>query len=265
MRLDLKRSSTGRDKQAATGYPIGSVGNALTLLKMLKEAPSLRVTEAARELGVAQSTAHRLLTTLANHGFVVRDANKRVYVAGPALIELGLTVLQRGGIRERARPIMESLRDHLNETVSIAILDGVDVLVIDAVLPNRLVQVGPRAGNRSHAHWNAGGKALLAELDDAELRRRYRTERLPTATTHSIGSRRALFEEIDRVRSKGFATQFEEIEAHAGAVGAVVRDAGGQAVAALAVTGLVTRIAPHVDEVAIDVQRACVEIRAALA
>lgn len=260
----MTRSSTDSDRRAAPGHPIGSVGNALEVLKMLKDMPSLRVTEAAQALGVAQSTAHRLLTTLANHGFVTRDAKRRVYVAGPTLIELGLAALQRGGVREQARPIIESLRDHLNETVSIAILDGIEVLVIDAVQPNRLVQVGPRPGHRSQAHWNASGKALLAELDDAELRKRYPNQKLSTATACSIATRQSLLEEIERVRRLGFATQFEEIEAHAGAVGAVIRDLGGQPVAALAVTGLLARIVPHVDELAVDVTRTCAEIGAAL-
>lgn len=263
----MRRSTIASEKRRARapGYPIGSVGNALELLKLLKDVPSLRVTDAAEALGVAQSTAHRLLTTLVRHGFVTRDSESRAYRAGPTLVELGLAVLERDGVRDRARPVIEGLRDRLEETVSIAILDGVEVIVVDAALPNRLVVVGPRAGQRSQAHWNASGKALLAELDDDELRRRYPKERLPTATARSISTRTALLEEIGRVRAAGFATQFEEIEADAGAVGAVIRNADGRAVAGLAVTCLVSRIAPRVEQVAVEAQRACAEISARLA
>lgn len=251
-------------RNGVAGYPIGSVGNALELLKLLKARPNVRVGEAAEALGVAQSTAHRLLSTLAQHGFLARDPKSRVYVVGPALLELGLSVIHGNTIRDLARPVIEALRDRLDATVSIAVLDGVHVLFIDAVLPDRLVQVGPRVGHRSHAHWNASGKAFLAELDRAELERRYPEEELAVATPSTIRTRTALFEEIERVRQAGYATVLGEVEVDAGAVGVVVRDAHGQAVAALAVTALVTSILPNLEAIVADAKRASAEITALL-
>jgi DNA-binding IclR family transcriptional regulator len=229
---------------------------------MLITTPRLRVGEVAEELGVAASTAHRLLSTLAAGGFVTREAATRSYLPGPALLELGLAVLHGNTIRDRSRPVIEALRDRLDATVSIAMLDVADVLFIDAVLPDRLVQVGPRVGNRSPAHLNASGKALLAELSDSDLASIYPSEELVVVTDKSISTRTALLAEIAKVRTAGYATVFGEVEVDAGAVGVVIRDPGDRAIAALAVTALVTQLRPDIAQIVEDAKRAALDIQA---
>src|SRR5437764_14486442 len=72
-------------------YPVSSADNVLTLLRLLRERGELRVAEAASGLGVAPSTAHRLLATLRRHEFAVQDRH-HVYLPGPALIAIGATM-----------------------------------------------------------------------------------------------------------------------------------------------------------------------------
>lgn len=257
--------TVGQGSRPEPGYPISSVGNALELLKMLKSAPGIRVAEAARALGVSPSTAHRLLAMLSFHGFVTQDPTTRAYVAGPALLELGLAVVKGTSVREQARPVIEALHARIEETVNIAILDGPEILVIDAVRPDRFVRVGPRVGHRSPAHWNATGKALLAELDDREIHRLFPNEQLPTATPKTLRTRRALIKELKRVRASGWATNLGEFEDEMGAVGAAIHDPQGRPVAAVAVTALLSRIEPRLDEVADMVIQTAREIQARLA
>ena len=64
-------------------YPIGSVDSAMRLLLMIGERDRVRIAEAAKELGVARSTAHRLMQMLLYHGFVRQDPESKAYVAGP--------------------------------------------------------------------------------------------------------------------------------------------------------------------------------------
>src|SRR4029079_13259955 len=85
-------------------YPIGSVGNALRILLMFRETPDVRVADAAKELGVARSTAHRLLARLQHQGFVVQDATSKAYSTGPVLLGIGLSALAKVDLRSVARP-----------------------------------------------------------------------------------------------------------------------------------------------------------------
>src|SRR5258705_13818601 len=79
---------------------VGSVENALRLLQLYRERETLGVSETARLLRVGRSTAHRLLTTLRAHGFVVQDCG-RAYRVRPALRELGAAITDSGAVRAR--------------------------------------------------------------------------------------------------------------------------------------------------------------------
>src|ERR1700679_14907 len=94
---------------AAPQYPIESVDNALRVLLLLGERPSLRLTDVSQYLGVASSTAHRLLAMLQYRGFVRQETATRSYVPGPTLDALAFSVLRRLDVRSRARPILEQL------------------------------------------------------------------------------------------------------------------------------------------------------------
>jgi DNA-binding IclR family transcriptional regulator len=83
--------------QAAPAYPIASVDNALRLLMLFRDTPRVRLSEASEHLGVAHSTAHRLMAMLAYHGFVRQEPGSRAYLAGPALVEIGLAAVRAQG------------------------------------------------------------------------------------------------------------------------------------------------------------------------
>src|SRR5882757_5362440 len=91
--------SAGDSSDRQPTYPISSVDNALRLVKMLRSHKSIRVAQAGREIGVAPSTAHRLLQMLQYHGFVQQDPSSKAYVAGPALIDLGLAAIRGRDVR----------------------------------------------------------------------------------------------------------------------------------------------------------------------
>src|SRR3984885_7893121 len=102
--------------QPEPAYPIAAVDNALRLLKLFRGQPRVRLSEASEYLGVAHSTAHRLMAMLAFHGFVRREADSRAYVAGPVLTEIGLAAVRELDIRLHARPALEQLATTLGET-----------------------------------------------------------------------------------------------------------------------------------------------------
>src|SRR5437588_8060578 len=111
---------------------VGAVENALRLLQLYREREMLGVSETARLLRVGRSTAHRLLTTLRAHGFVVQDSS-RAYRVGPALRELGAAIAESRIERARCRVYMQALCDELGETVNLVCLRDTDAVFVDSV------------------------------------------------------------------------------------------------------------------------------------
>lgn len=228
---------------AGPAYPISSVNNALLLLLLFREQPRVRLTDACKYLGVAHSTAHRLLAMLAHHGFVQQEPSTRAYVAGPALVEVGLAVVGSLDVRAQARPVMEELAAELNETVHLGVLEGTAVRYVEAVEPRRMLRVAARTGTLVPAHCTSLGKALLAQLPDDRIEALYPTEAEPfeARTNRSITTQGALLAEIGRTRKRGYAINTEETEEEVGSVAVSFRDTVGRS-AALAVAAPTSRL-----------------------
>ncbi|QVQ53426.1 IclR family transcriptional regulator [Spiractinospora alimapuensis] len=216
-------------------YRIESVDNALRLLLELRDRPSLRVAESARLLNVGRSTAHRLLSMLQYRGFVDQDPNTREYVPGRALIEVGLTVVGGLDVRRKARPHLEQLCQDLNETVHLVILEGNGVRFLDGIEGHQNLRTSIRTGMLLPANCTSGGKVLLADLSSEELHALY-PRGMSGVTQRSITTIADLRTELERVRQRGYATNFGESEDGIAAVAVCVRDALDRAVAAVAVT-----------------------------
>ncbi|HEY1820203.1 MAG TPA: IclR family transcriptional regulator [Trebonia sp.] len=219
----------------AGGDRLTSVDNALWLLQLVAERQALRVSEAADLLGVARSTAHRLLSALRRRDFLMQDKPNGVYRPGPALHAIGMAAISRIDIRRIAQPVLEQLRDQTRETSSLAILEGTMSRFIECCEGLSAVRVGSRTGIVRYAHASAIGKAMLAALPDAELNRRYRDEELPAATPSSITSRHHLMLELASVRRQGYALNWEESSDGVSAVAVAVLDAAGAPLAAVSV------------------------------
>lgn len=193
-------------------YPIESVDNALRILLLLGERSELRLTDVAEYLGVASSTAHRLLAMLQYRGFIRQEGRSKAYRPGTALTSVAFSILQRFDVRETLRPFLERLRAELEETVHLGILDGSMVRFIDAIESPKAVRVGSRLGQSMPANCTSTGKAMLALLSTEDLRRMYPNEELEGLTSNSIRSRTELELELEVIRRRGYATSNEESE-----------------------------------------------------
>lgn len=197
---------------AAPQYPIESVDNALQVLMLFAERPALRVTDVSNYLGVASSTAHRLLAMLQFRGFTNQDSATRSYVPGPTLDALAFALLRRFDLRTVARPLLERLNQDLGETVHFGRLEGTQVRFIDSIESSRALRVASRLGRSMPAHCTSTGKALLAALPEEAVTDLYPEEVLPRLTACSIGTRSALQAALRDVRARGYAVSHEESE-----------------------------------------------------
>lgn len=258
-------SSRGRPQVSGRTYLVASVDHALTLLSALRDHPSLAVRESAELLGVAPSTAHRLLTTMQASGFVVQDPATRRYSAGPALVAVALASLQRIDVGRVARPHLAALAAETSETVSLAVAEGATIRYIDSVEGTEVVRVSARTGVAVPAHSAAAGKVILAGLGRDELLRLYPATRLLRRTHRTIGSRTQLLKELDEVRRLGYATSFEESEPGLASVAVGIDDVRGRVIAALSVSVPAERLdARRTERIVLAARRRAARVEAEL-
>lgn len=222
-------------------YSIEAVDNALQLLQLLRDGGALRLKDAAEELGVAPSTAHRLLAMLVYRGFAVQDETRR-YVPGPAMgvgpAGLSWTRL----LRSLAHPHMELLSARLNETVNLMVRVGTKVRFLATVEGNNVLRVGDRQGTVMAANKTSGGKAMLAELEPPMIDQLFRSNNAEIGgDTIAAAEYPAFLRELESVRSNGFAANFEGTEEGVSALGMALHNRHGHVVGALSVATPATR------------------------
>ncbi|HZO36079.1 MAG TPA: IclR family transcriptional regulator [Solirubrobacteraceae bacterium] len=208
-------------------HPIESVERALRLLSLVGEVESITVSGAAADLGVARSTAHRLLATLRYRGFVSQDPLTKTYHAGPELLKIG--VAMTGGMSQHqiVRPHLESLSKELDETVHLVLRHGQQVLFVDSVESGAAVRVMSRAGATMPAYATAAGQVLLAKLSSAEIHALFGDGELETLTPYSVSSVAELETKLEQVRRDGFATNFNGSENGVSAVAVAIPSTAG--------------------------------------
>lgn len=224
-------------------YALTSVDNALLLLQMLRDQGGVRVSEAAEELGIARSTAHRLLAMLVYRDFAVQD-DHRNYVPGPALSASQVVGRPVQQTRRTLHPHMEVLRERVQETVNLVVRIGTQVRFLATVESTQVLHVGDRQGTILPAHRASGGKALLAELAPDRLRALYRPESSATGSAASAesddpplpdGSWEGLLHELESIRGCGYSLNIDETEPGISAIGRAVHHSSGEALAALSI------------------------------
>lgn len=193
-------------------YRIESVDKALRLLHLFRKKPSWTVSEASDELGVAPSTAHRLLAMLQWHGFVHQNPGSKAYVSGRTLLAIGLDALRELAVRNVARPELEQLSRDVGETIHLIVLQGPRTLIVDAEEGQQVVRVGARIGGSAPPNCVSAGKVLLSALTDRQVTALLGPDPLPQMTENSIGTLAELRDELEEVRRLGYATNYDEHE-----------------------------------------------------
>jgi DNA-binding IclR family transcriptional regulator len=219
--------------------PLRSVGIALDVLDALAAAPELSLSELARRVGVAKSTAHRTCAVLAARGLVDRTAD-RTYRLGLRFVEYGKLATERTAVGDQALPLLVELRNTLEETVQIGVAAGADVVYVERVEGQRALRY-TTGSRRSPVHRSSSGKVLAAfdpGLADARLK-----AGLPRSTGYTIVVPDLFRTELERVRDRGYAVSVDETELGMSSIAVPVRDApNGKVVAAISMVGPTSRV-----------------------
>jgi len=232
---------TGVD--GATVKPaLQSVTIALDILDTLSEHADLSLSDVARRVGVAKSTAHRTCSVLATAGLLSRtDAGR--YRLGLKLIEYGHLAAARSPVGEYALSLLVELRGALGETVQIGVSVGGDVVYVERVEGLKALRYASANSRRGPVHRSSAGKVLAAFVPgvlEARL-----AAGLPRSTGYTIVVPKLLCEEIERVRQRGYARSVEETEIGMSSLAVPVHataDKAGPAVAAISAVGPTSRL-----------------------
>jgi len=224
-----------KPRRQPPAYPIESVDNALALIELLRDFGALRLSDAAVELGVSRSTAHRLLAMLVYRGFAGQDEAQR-YVPGPALGVAPVGMSWTAELRRLVLPHLKVLSADLDETVNLMVRAGTHVRFLATVQGSSPLRVGDRQGEVMDAHAASAGKAMLAQLEAKTVRELYMHAAKISREEFSESLFARLEQDLVSARMLGFAVNFEQTEAGTNALGVALRDGSGHVVAGLSVS-----------------------------
>lgn len=213
-----------------------SVRRALAIFELMMErAKPVFMSEICEALGIPKSTAYDLVHTLTRAGYLTAAGRNSGLFLGHKLFTLGMAYRSQVDLVKDGGRIVEELRDSTGETVQLSVLDDGLMLVLlkeEGVKPLRIIS---QVGSRVPVNWAASGRLLVSDLDDKQLRK------FLTQTVRQSPSGRAntnvdfLMGEIRRFRKRGYGTEVNEANEHAGCVAAPVIDNSGRCIAAISI------------------------------
>ena len=183
-------------------------------------AKALSLSALMERTGLPRATAFRLLATLEQCGYVVKDGVD--YSLGFKLFVLGNVVAEGLDLRRVAHRHLEALRDATGETVQLAVLEDWQIVHLDRAISNQAVAyMVSHVGAILPAYCTALGKALLAYQSEDLVDAWASTQELRRRTSNTITTAEGLLEELRRIRERGYSIDDEEREVGVRCVGAL--------------------------------------------
>lgn len=192
-------------------YGAPSVKKAFAILSAISSSKEgLGVSELARGLNMAKSTVHGMTAALEEVGAVMRDPRTKRYKLGFALLEIGRSAYSQIDLETSARPIMEDLMEKTQTSVFLGILNWDHVTVLDIVESRQDLKITAPVGTTMPLFAGAVGKVFLASMDSEQAAKIVKSKGLPQFTENSIVDSELYYQELKRVRQKGYAVDDEE-------------------------------------------------------
>lgn len=228
---------TGEAAPSSAGFS-QSLGRGLQVLtSFTQQHPVLGIADIARAVQLNKSTTHRYVATLTRLDYLRQDPVTKKYELGPRVADLGFAAISSLEVTRVAAIHLQALSDETGYPVSMAILDGPDIVYVDRRRSGRPgtqgVDLNLHVGSRLPAYCTSMGKVLLADLDPRSLRRLLDRTDLARRGPRTITAREQLLSVLERTRRLGIAVNDEELAQGLRSLAAPVRDRSGQAIAAV--------------------------------
>jgi IclR family pca regulon transcriptional regulator len=197
-----------------------------------REKRQMTIAQLAHKTGIPRASVRRCLYTLSQLGYVSSE-DGRNYALRPKVLGLGHAYLSSTPLVVTAQPFLDRVSDAVNESCSLATLDGEDILYLARSVTSRIISVTLNVGSRLPAHCTSIGYVLLANLPPRELDQWLDAAELKAFTERTVTSREKLREELARVREQDYAVADRLMELAVRSIAVPVRDAAGTVVAGI--------------------------------
>ena len=232
------------EKANGASGPVGVISKVLRILEALQGSSSgLGLKAICDQTGINKSTAHRFLKHLERERYLLRT-EAGAYLIGPRLSQLSARGNQEATLQAVARPILWDLWKSTHETVNLGVLDQGTVLYLDVIESPHEFRLSSRVGTRRSVHVTALGKALVAFLPKETRQTILDSIAFQAATPKTIGNLVQFRQELEKISRQGYAVDDEEAVQGARCVSAPILNSKGAPVAAVSVSGPVTRVTP---------------------
>ena len=200
-----------KNNAASIGYQAPAVQRAFQLLKLVAESPvEQSLSGLARNLGWSKSTTHGLIQSLLSVGALEQSPLGKKIVLGPAVVELAFQSWNYFQVGDKARPILEALRDQIGETVFLGVLGRSRGIIVATAESKKTLKISAPAGSSISLLAGALGKVYLASLSADQAAQFIQERELPRYTEKTITDKSYYIVEIDLVRHNGYAVDDEE-------------------------------------------------------
>jgi len=228
-------SMTPKDP-AKREYLNSSLERSLRVLGLFDvENRSLSLSEIARRIGSTPGGATPILNTLEKHGFVARDPETKRYRLGLTILERANCVLASLDVGEAAKPVLRSLASELRVNAHLAVRYDAEVLYVHREEAAPAVVFQSIIGRRVPLYCTALGKVFLA-FEPPSLLEEVLGAQLAPVTAKTLTTPRALRDDIEATRARGFSIDDEEFHLGQVCVGVPVRDFQSRPVAAISIS-----------------------------
>ena len=227
-----------------TTQPIQSLDRGLVLLEAVAAARRpVSLSELMPVLKIDRSSVFRLANTLVRRGFLVQEADSKRYLPGSSIWRLASLFRIENVLLQVARPHVDALAAETGETTHVAIRQGAKAILIERQLTANVLGVtGAGLGTAVALHSTGVGKALIADFDHDRLVQVLGGEQLPRFTRHTLVSAAKLADACKEARACGYAVDDEEEHEGVRCIGAPIRDASGEVVAAVGISAPIARL-----------------------
>ncbi|MGE5374686.1 MAG: IclR family transcriptional regulator [Bacteroidota bacterium] len=244
-----------------TDYNVRAVERALQIMECFDdEHPERGISDIAQAVGLHKATAHRIVTTLVNYGYLERVEDGQKYRLGLELPNLGYKVLRRMDLRREAVPFMKQLVAEWDETCDLSIFDQGEVFYIEIVRGTRALTISAAVGQRLPAHATASGKLFLAHLPDDQLDA-ILSHPMKAYTEKTVTSPEELRAQLAEIRARGYSVDCEEFEHGVCAIAAPIFNRSGDVIAAIGGPSPMSRMTPDlIEQIAEAFQKAAKDL-----
>lgn len=214
---------------------VQSLARGLSVLRAFDaQHTRLSLADIAARTAMSRAAARRLVMTLEHLGYV--RGSGREYSLSPSVLELGFGYLGSINLTDLAQPLLEDLARAVNQSSSMAVLDGQSIVYVLRVPGRRIMSVTLGVGARLPAFSASMGRVLLSGLDEPALDAWLEQCRPVKLTPHTVTDTRRLRRIVEEVRRQGYAYVEQELELGLCSLAVPVHNAEGRIATAINVS-----------------------------